>query len=86
MPKKTLDIALKAYEQGSMTGGTRPSYTQHQWKKHWEQIKRTKQLGHDIICASHGVSGYKIDPKSKHHPRNTAMTVGKKRHLTFIAL
>ena len=31
-----------------------------------------------MFCASHGKSGYKIGPKSKHRPRNTATTVGKK--------
>ena len=31
-----------------------------------------------MFCASHGESGYKIDPKSKHRPRNTATTRGKK--------
>ena len=36
----TLDVELKAYEQGSATGGTGPSHTQRQRKKHLEQIKK----------------------------------------------
>ena len=74
----TLDVEFKAYEQGSATGGTGPSYTQRQRRIHLEQTKRAKQLGHDMFCASHGESGYKIDPKSKHRPRNTATTVRRK--------
>ena len=74
----TLDIELKAYEQGTAAGGTGPSYIQSQRKKHSEQVKWAKQLGQDMFCPSQGGVGYKIDPKSKHRPRNNAATAGKK--------
>ena len=74
----TLDVELKAYEQGTAAGGTGPSYIQRQRKKHSEQVKRAKQLGQDMFCPSQGGVGYKIDPKSKHRPRNNAATAGKK--------
>jgi len=38
----TLDVEMKAFEQGSATGGTGPSYADHQRKKHKEQVKRAK--------------------------------------------
>ena len=58
----TLDVELKAYEQGTAAGGTGPSYIQRQRKKHSEQVKRAKQLGQDMSCPSQGRVGYKIDP------------------------
>ena len=70
----TLEVELKAYEQGTTAGGTGPSYIQRQRKKHSEQVKRAKQLGQDMFCPSQGGVGYKIDPKSKHRPRNNAAT------------
>ena len=58
----TLNVELKAYEQGTAAGGTGPSYIQHQRKKHSKQVKRAKQLGQDMFCPSQGVSGTKSTP------------------------
>ena len=44
----TLNVEIKAFEQGSATGGTGPSNADRQRKKHKEQVKRTKQLGQDM--------------------------------------
>lgn len=72
----TLDVEMKAFEQGFATSNTGPSYAERQRKKHNEQVKRAKQLGQDMFQEE---GGYKVDPKSKHCPRKTAISQGKKK-------
>ena len=65
----TLDVEFAAYERGAASGGTGPSHSQRQRKKHTEQINRAKKTGKEMFPESRVGDGLKIDPKSKHRPQ-----------------
>ena len=65
----TLDVEIAAYERGAVSGGTGPSHSERQRKKHAEQLKLAKRLGDEMFPKSDVGDGLKIDPKSKHRPQ-----------------
>jgi hypothetical protein len=78
----TLDVEIEAYERGTASGGTGPSHSDRQRKKHNEQLKRAKKLGKDMFPKNKGEDGRKIDPKSAHRPQKKCSSKQNKGNRT----
>jgi hypothetical protein len=77
----TLDVEIAAYERGTASGGTGPSNSQRQRKKHTEQLKRAKKLGKDMFPKSKVEDGLKMDPNSKHRPQKKKQNKGQRTNV-----